>query len=55
MVSCQLQLFLVRAGLLIGWLQLDVSGLRLVLACGWHGNTSYGWTVGLVAICRVGA
>ena len=29
--------FLVRGGLLIVWLQLDVSGFRPVLACGWHG------------------
>lgn len=29
--------FLVRAGLLIVWLQLNVSGFRPVLARGWHG------------------
>ena len=28
--------FLMRAGLLIIWLHLNVSGLRLVLARGWH-------------------
>ena len=28
--------FLVRAGLIIVWLQLDASGFRLVLARGWH-------------------
>jgi hypothetical protein len=28
--------FLVRAGLLIVWLHLNVSGFRLVLARGWH-------------------
>lgn len=27
---------LVRAGLLVVWLQLSVSGFRPVLACGWH-------------------
>lgn len=30
-------MFLVRAGLLIVWLSLDVFGFRLVLARGWHG------------------
>ena len=29
--------FLVRAGLLVLWLQLDVSSFRPVLARGWHG------------------
>jgi hypothetical protein len=29
--------FLVRAGSLIVWLQLNVSGFRPVLARGWHG------------------
>jgi hypothetical protein len=29
---------LVKAGLLIVWLQLNVSGFRPVLACGWHGD-----------------
>jgi hypothetical protein len=28
---------LVGAGLLVSWLQLNVSGFRLVLARGWHG------------------
>ena len=28
--------FLIRAGLLVVWLQLNVSGFRLVLARGWH-------------------
>ena len=39
--------FLVRAGLLIFWLQLDVSGFRPVLARGWHGahiRASWQWT-----------
>jgi hypothetical protein len=34
--------FLVRAGLLIAWLQLNVSGFRLVLARGWHGAMAHG-------------
>jgi hypothetical protein len=29
--------FLIRAGLLVIWLQLNVSGFRSVLARGWHG------------------
>jgi hypothetical protein len=29
---------LVTAGLLVAWLQLNVSGFRLVLARGWHGH-----------------
>ncbi len=32
---------LVRAGLLIIWLQLNVSGFRLVLARGWHGHACW--------------
>src|SRR5215813_10136326 len=35
--GCQPAAFLIRAGLLIVWLQLNVSGLRSVLARGWHG------------------
>jgi hypothetical protein len=33
---------LVRAGLLIVWLQLNVSGFRPVLACGWHRVRAHG-------------
>jgi len=32
----QAAVFLIRAGLLIVWLQLNVSGFRPVLARGWH-------------------
>jgi hypothetical protein len=32
--------FLVRAGLLVVWLQRNVSGFRSVLARGWHGDAS---------------
>ena len=33
----QLAAFLIRAGLLVVWLQLNVSHFCLVLARGWHG------------------
>jgi hypothetical protein len=33
-----LPLSLIRAGLLIVWLQLNVPGFRRVLARGWHGG-----------------
>jgi hypothetical protein len=44
----------VRAALLIVWLQLDVSGFRLVLARGWHaagclGSTLVKMTAGVTA------
>jgi hypothetical protein len=34
--------FLIRAGLLVVWLQLNVSGFRPVLARTWHGRPSWG-------------
>lgn len=39
---------LVRAGLLIVWLQLNVSGFRFVLARGWHGARLSMQTTGAV-------
>jgi hypothetical protein len=39
----QAAVFLIRAGLLVVWLQLNVSGFRPVLARGWHGDASRCW------------
>ena len=38
------------AGLLIIWLQLNVSGFRLVLARGWHGHADRMQTSGTVLV-----
>jgi hypothetical protein len=38
--GCQAAAFLIRAGLLVVWLQLNVYGFRPVLARSWHGRPS---------------